>query len=149
MYTPQEIRLLPPRPKVMQFVKLFVATLFACALLLPRASARANELQVCFSPPLLGACDPMQTVVQAVNSAQHQVLVQAYSFPSAPIAKAVSDAKKRGLDVRVILDKSNARKGYSAATFLDHAGVPVLIDSSHAIAHKQGLDRGRADSDYR
>jgi len=117
----------------MQFLKPFAATLFACALLLPHAWARANEVQVCFSPPLPGACDPMQTVVQAVNSAQHQVLVQAYSFTSAPIAKAVSDAKKRGLDVRVILDKSNARKGYSAATFLDHAGVPVLIDSSHAI----------------
>jgi len=65
------------------------------------------------------------------------VLVQAYSFTSAPIAKAVVDAKKRALDVRVILDKSNVRQGYSAATFLEHAGIPVLIDSAHGIAHNK------------
>src|SRR5262249_57111147 len=96
----------------------------------------ANEGQVCFSPPLPQGCDPTRTVVQALSSAQHQILVQAFSFTSAPIAKAIADARKRGVDVRVILDKSNATRGYSAATFLEHADVPVLIDA-HAIAHNK------------
>jgi len=99
--------------------------------------ARANEIQVCFSPPLAQGCEPTQAVIQALNSAQHQILVQAFSFTSAPIAKAIVDAKKRGVDVRVILDKSNARRGYSGATFLEHANVPVLIDAQHAIAHNK------------
>jgi len=99
--------------------------------------ARGNEIQVCFSPPLPQGCDPTQTVTQALNSAQHQILVQAFSFTSAPIATAIVNARKRGVDVRVILDKSNAGRGYSGATFLEHANVPVLIDARHAIAHNK------------
>jgi len=99
--------------------------------------ARGNEIQVCFSPPLPQGCDPTQAVIQALNSAQHQILVQAFSFTSVPIAKAIVDARKRGVDVRVILDKSNASRGYSGATFLEHAKVPVLIDAQHAIAHNK------------
>jgi phosphatidylserine/phosphatidylglycerophosphate/cardiolipin synthase-like enzyme len=72
-----------------------------------------------------------------VNRAHKQVLVQAYEFTSAAIAKSVVDARKRGLDVRVILDKSNLREGYSSATFFQHEGVPLLIDSMHAIAHNK------------
>jgi len=99
--------------------------------------AFSGGMQVCFSPPLPQGCDPTQTIVQAINAANQQVLVQAYSFTAAPIAKSIVDAKRRGLDVRVILDKSNLREGYSAATFLEHAGVPVFIDSAHAIAHNK------------
>jgi hypothetical protein len=39
--------------------------------------------------------------------------------------------------VRVILDKSNLHEGYSSATFFQHEGVPLLIDSMHAIAHNK------------
>jgi len=115
----------------------FAIFLLALALTLCAVPAAAGEVEVCFSPPLPQGCDPTQTVVQSINSARRQVLVQAYSFTSAPIAKAVVDAKRRALDVRVILDKSNVRQGYSAATFLEHAGVPVLIDSAHSIAHNK------------
>jgi phosphatidylserine/phosphatidylglycerophosphate/cardiolipin synthase-like enzyme len=110
---------------------------FVFALALAPGLARANEIQVCFSPPLPQGCDPTETVIEALNSAQHQILVQAFSFTSAPIAKAIVDAKKRGVDVRVILDKSNASKGYSAATFLEHADVRLLVDARHAIAHNK------------
>ena len=48
-----------------------------------------------------------QAVVNALNAAKTMVLVQAYSFTSAPIAKALTDAHKRGVRVDVILDKSN------------------------------------------
>jgi phosphatidylserine/phosphatidylglycerophosphate/cardiolipin synthase-like enzyme len=47
-------------------------------------------------------------VVRALEHAQESVLVQAYSFTSAPIAKALLDAKKRGVKVDVILDRSPA-----------------------------------------
>ena len=113
----------------------FIGLIFVLAL--APCWSRADEIQVCFSPPLPQGCDPTQTVIQALNSARHQILVQAFSFTSAPIAKAIIDARKRGVDVRIILDKSNARRGYSAATFLEHADVRVLIDAQHAIAHNK------------
>jgi phosphatidylserine/phosphatidylglycerophosphate/cardiolipin synthase-like enzyme len=66
-----------------------------------------------------------------------QVRVQAYSFTSAPIAKALVDAKRRGVDVVVVLDDSQQTDRYSSATFLQNNGVPVLIDAEHAIAHNE------------
>ncbi|MHB9108567.1 MAG: phospholipase D-like domain-containing protein [Armatimonadota bacterium] len=89
--------------------------------------------QVFFSPK--GGCTA--SVVQQLDGAMASVLVQAYSFTSAPIAKALTDAHKRGVDVRVILDKSNDTAQYSAATFLLHAGIPTFIDAEHAIAHNK------------
>ena len=65
------------------------------------------------------------------------MLVQAYSFTSAPIAKALVDAHKRGVDVRVILDKSQRTEKYSSADFVAHAGILTLIDAKHAIAHNK------------
>jgi phosphatidylserine/phosphatidylglycerophosphate/cardiolipin synthase-like enzyme len=47
------------------------------------------------------------------------------------------DAHRRGVDVKVILDRSNRTAHYSAATFLAHAGIPVWIDVRHAIAHNK------------
>jgi phosphatidylserine/phosphatidylglycerophosphate/cardiolipin synthase-like enzyme len=38
--------------------------------------------------------------------------VQAYSYTSAPIAKALLDAHKRGVKVQVILDKSQRTEKY-------------------------------------
>src|SRR4029453_2611900 len=70
-------------------------------------------------------------------SAQKHVLVQAYAFTSAPIAKALLDAHKRGVDVQVLLDKSNVTAQYSSTTFLTNAAIPVSIDSQHAIAHNK------------
>ena len=46
-------------------------------------------------------------------------------------------AKRRGVDVRVLLDKTNEQERYSAATFLQNQGVAVLIDDKVAIAHNK------------
>ena len=61
--------------------------------------------------------------------------VAAYSFTSKPIAMALLDAHKHGIDVRVVVDKSNATGRYTAATFLTNQGVPVRVDYRYAIMH--------------
>jgi phosphatidylserine/phosphatidylglycerophosphate/cardiolipin synthase-like enzyme len=81
-----------------------------------------------------GATD---AVVREVHAATQQILVQAYSFTSAPIAKALVDAHKRGVKVLAVLDKSNETQKYSAATFLGNAGIQTRIDDQHAIAHSK------------
>src|SRR5215831_14701507 len=108
---------------------------FALVLAGAAGFARATEIQACFSPPLADGCDPTKTVVQALGSAQQQVLVQAYGFISAPIAQALVDAERRVLDVRVIFDKRAVRRIYSGPTLLEQAGVVLLIDAEHAVAH--------------
>ena len=61
-------------------------------------------IDVYFSPK--GGCT--EAVVAELDAAKATIFVQAYSFTSAPIAKALVDAHKRGVAVRVILDRSPA-----------------------------------------
>ena len=76
-------------------------------------------------------------VVRELDSARSEILVQAYSFTSKPIAKALVDAKKRGVKIEVVLDKSQRREKYTSADFVAHAGIPTYIDDRHAIAHNK------------
>lgn len=96
-------------------------------------SSIPQGVQVWFSPHG-GATE---AVVNALNHATNTVLVQAYSFTSAPIAEALVQARRRGVKVQVILDKSQRTEKYSEADFLQHEGIPTLIDSEHAIAHNK------------
>jgi len=97
------------------------------------SNAFGSDIKVFFSPK--GGCT--EAVVENVGKAKSTVLVQAYSFTSAPIAKALVDAAKRGVKVQVILDKSQRTEKYSGADFLLHEGVPTFIDAKHAIAHNK------------
>jgi phosphatidylserine/phosphatidylglycerophosphate/cardiolipin synthase-like enzyme len=47
------------------------------------------------------------------------------------------NAQKRGVKVRMILDKSQRTEKYSEADFLLHEGIPTWIDAKHAIAHNK------------
>jgi phosphatidylserine/phosphatidylglycerophosphate/cardiolipin synthase-like enzyme len=78
-----------------------------------------------------------EAVVRELSAAQTQVLMQAYSFTSAPIAKALVEAHKRGVKILAVLDTSNETSKYSAATFLHNVGIQPLIDAEHAIAHSK------------
>ena len=86
-----------------------------------------------FSPH--GGCT--EAIVEEIINAKTEILVQAYSFTSKPIAKAFVDAKKRGVKIEVILDRSQRSQKYSSADFVAHAGIPTYIDSAHAIAHNK------------
>ena len=73
--------------------------------------------------------------MRAVHEAKKQVLVEAYSFTSEPIAVALIDAEKRGVDVEVILDKSQEQARGTEADLISQSGIPTYIDSAYRIAH--------------
>lgn len=93
----------------------------------------ATGIAVHFSPN--GGCT--ETIVRELGRAKQTVLVQAYSFTSAPIAEALVSAFKRGVKVQVILDKSQRSERYSSTDFVAHAQIPTFIDAKHAIAHNK------------
>jgi phosphatidylserine/phosphatidylglycerophosphate/cardiolipin synthase-like enzyme len=96
-------------------------------------SAQAADVHVGFSPD--GGAE--QLVVHTIEGAKHTLEVAAYSFTSKSISKALVDAHKRGVKVEIVMDKSQKTERYSAASFLAHAGIPVRIDSQHAIMHNK------------
>jgi phosphatidylserine/phosphatidylglycerophosphate/cardiolipin synthase-like enzyme len=109
-------------------VALWVVPAFAYDLTLQN-----TPVQVFFSPRN-GAQDAL---VATIGQAKDSIFVQAYSFTSAPIAKALVDAVKRGVKIEAILDKSQRSARYTGATFLRNEGIPVYIDDKHAIAHNK------------
>jgi phosphatidylserine/phosphatidylglycerophosphate/cardiolipin synthase-like enzyme len=91
------------------------------------------EIVSFFSPK--GGC--VEAIAREIQAARHEILVQAYSFTSDPLTLGLAEAKKRGVDVHVLLDKSNEKESYSdLKLFVQHDLVP-LIDSKHAIAHNK------------
>ena len=100
---------------------------------LPVFAFNVDVTNVCFSPN--GGCT--EAIVDQIDNAKSEILIQAYSFTSAPIAKALVNAHKRGVHVEIILDKSNKSEKYSAGDFIAHMGVTTYIDSRHAIAHNK------------
>ncbi|WP_010303092.1 phospholipase D family protein [Candidatus Odyssella thessalonicensis] len=96
---------------------------------------KSQELAVCFSPNPL--CQ--QTLLTTLKMAKHSIHLQAYSFTDRDIADALIDAKKRGVEVQVILDKSNKTDKHSKANLLAQNGIKVYIDSPQGIAHSKVL----------
>jgi phosphatidylserine/phosphatidylglycerophosphate/cardiolipin synthase-like enzyme len=99
----------------------------------PPSPSVPQSVQVYFSP----RGGATEAVVDALDHATNSVLVQAYSFTSAPIAKALVEAHRRGVQAYVILDENQRTEKYSEADFLQNSEIPVLIDAQHAIAHNK------------
>ena len=76
-------------------------------------------------------------IIKEIDNSQLEILVQAYSFTSNAIGKALLEAHKRGVKVEAILDKSQKTQKYSGATFLANSRIPTFIDNAHAIAHNK------------
>lgn len=96
-------------------------------------TSNQGDIRVFFSPS--GGCT--EAIVRELNQAQRQILVQAYSFTSEPIAAACVQAHKRGVSVYAVLDRSQESEQYSAADFLVNSGITTVIDAQHAIAHNK------------
>ena len=98
-----------------------------------RPPGKLPPVEVYFSPHG-GATD---AVVREIRAARHSILVAAFSFTSTAIAQALIDAHRRGVDVRVILDKEQAAEPYSLAGMLHDGGISLRADAMHAHAHNK------------
>jgi phosphatidylserine/phosphatidylglycerophosphate/cardiolipin synthase-like enzyme len=77
----------------------------------------------------------IDVILDAINSAHTSILVAAYSFTSKPIATALMNAHKRGVNVQVVADKKSNGTKYTATKFLANQGVPVRLNNHYAIFH--------------
>lgn len=88
---------------------------------------------VCFTPGENCAVK----IIQAINQAKKQILVQAYVFSDFSIARALVAAKKRGVVVRIILDKSQLKGKYTLINFFKKHKINLVIDYVPGIAHNK------------
>lgn len=92
-----------------------------------------GTIEVAFSP----RSGATAAIIKAIAEARSSMLVSAYSFTSKEIASALLAAKKRGVSVKIILDKSQMSQSYSSSTFFMNQGFDMRIDAKHAIYHNK------------
>ena len=97
---------------------------------LPQA---AGTTEVYFSPE--GGCT--EAIVRELRKALRSVHVQAFSFTSQPIARALVEASRRGVGVAVIFDQGIVQEPHVALEILDKGGVSWVLDREHSIAHNK------------
>jgi phosphatidylserine/phosphatidylglycerophosphate/cardiolipin synthase-like enzyme len=117
----------------------FAAALAFTAVLRP-CGASAAQIEVCFSPPLPGGCDPAGTIEKALRAAHTSILVQAYEITPGPLVTALIEAHRRGVEVRAIVDyrQLTDRRNRDDAFAVDHlgaSGIPVLVDRPPGLMH--------------
>ena len=93
-----------------------------------------TQIQACFTP----GEDCSTLLINQINAAQKSIDVQAYSFTSYKIAKALVKAAQRGVEVKIILDKTQFDGlHFSVAAYLQQAGITLYNDNQVAIAHNK------------
>lgn len=95
-----------------------------CCLLLCFAVTSWAEMavQTCFSPQ--GRCSTY--ILREIEKAQKELLIAVYAFTSDEIARAVVQAKNRGVSVQIVLDREfDAANEKSQARFLEGQKIPL------------------------
>lgn len=118
--------------------------------LAPPAAARepipaAGSVELAFTP----WDDAEGAILYALREARHSIHVQAYLFTSRSLARALIEAKQRGIAVEVLADSEMAKKGEnSQIPQLAAAGIPVWLEVRYAAAHNKIMliDPGEAKS---
>jgi len=91
------------------------------------------ETTVCFTPNK--QCQ--QHIISEIMNAKESIRVQAYGFTDKLIAHALVNMYTRGVDVAVILDKSNRTSVKSVRSILIDSNIPLRFDLDHGIAHNK------------
>lgn len=115
------------------FRQLAVSGLVCLSLSCIQPAAAAPSVQVGFSPE--GSA--LQLVLKTIESAQQEIRLMGYSFTSPEVVSALVRAKRRGVDVRIVLDeKGNRSKASQAAmNVVVNAGIPLRTNGCYAIMH--------------
>ncbi len=132
--------MMPSRPESNPHkMRLRAFLLLALAVGLPasvRAAAPSATIETCFAPE----SDCAAFAVRAIDRAAHEVLVGAYGLTTgAGIVEALLRAHRRGVEVKLIADKTTPCGRNSGIDPLASAGVPVWIDHIARIAHAKTM----------
>ncbi|MDO8954327.1 MAG: phospholipase D family protein [Gammaproteobacteria bacterium] len=100
----------------------------------PLSFADTSAYQVCFTP----GQDCTGLIVKQIDAAKNNIWVQAYSFTSYQIGDALVRAEERGVNVQIIMDKSNFEPGaHGSAQYLLRHGIKIWNDYQLNIAHNK------------
>ena len=101
---------------------------------MPRHYPAAGTVEIAFTPG--DAVDNL--IIAAIDRAQTEIFVHAYTFTHRRIAQALINARRRGIAVAVLADREQARAvPQNVLAQLVSGGVEVWLDGNFAAAHNK------------
>lgn len=76
-------------------------------------------------------------IVDRINSAEKTIDAAVYSINNYNIVNALIDAKKRGVKVRILTDKTQAKGRSSKVKYLYDKGINIRVHSQFKIEHNK------------
>lgn len=133
--------------KLMVVVAIFVAGFLSYPLIIENTPfSPAPEVSIASTPESMDVCfTPGQSclpkVIKYIDNAKTSILLLGYSFTSKPITQALIQAKKRGVNVRIVLDHSQQYQKHSKEVIqvLLNNQMDVRFDHTVKIAHNKVL----------
>jgi phosphatidylserine/phosphatidylglycerophosphate/cardiolipin synthase-like enzyme len=95
----------------------------------------SGSIEVAFTP----WDDAEAAILRTVRAARQAIYVQAYLLTSRPLARALIEARGRGVAVEVLADRDMTLKpeGGSQIPALAAADIPVFLETRYAAAHNK------------
>ncbi len=86
------------------------------------------------APEVLFAPDdhPTNRLLSLINDAQSKIYAAVYMITDKQIAQALIDAKKRGVDVQIIVDASSVETPYGKGTLLKENNIDLFVFNYNA-----------------
>jgi len=78
-------------------------------------------------------------IISLIDRATKSIHLMMFTFTSKDIAMALFRAKRRGVDVRVILEEFQAYNRWSVYKILKDNGIPVILDKNPGVFHHKVL----------
>jgi phosphatidylserine/phosphatidylglycerophosphate/cardiolipin synthase-like enzyme len=95
------------------------------------SSTRPDILQYCFSPG--GDCGSV--IIHWISRANSSIHILIYSFTLDDVREALIQAKNRGVDVKVVMERSTVNSSGSEYQNLKNAGLDVHLDTNSGDMH--------------
>lgn len=100
----------------------------------PTVINKSSITHVCFTPP--AGCQFL--ILKTIEEAEHSIYLQGYGFTSIPIYEALEQAANRGVDVNILLDKSNKTAKYSL-----YKKAPISISKFYIDTTTKGISHNK------
>lgn len=120
-------------PLSMQCRQVFTIWFLVALLLGPSWEISAASIEVWYGPE----DRPLEHLVRIYDRAKRYVFVAVYGLTSPLTVKALVDAKRRGVDVRILTDRERLEdvKQQTALSTLREAGIPIKINRHDGLMH--------------
>jgi phosphatidylserine/phosphatidylglycerophosphate/cardiolipin synthase-like enzyme len=124
---------LVPFPPFTWCCRLVTIGLFATVLFGPCGTVSAASIEVWYGPE----DRPLERLVRVYDRAKRYIFVASYGFTSPLSVKALVEATRRGVEVRILTDRErlNDPKQRAALSALREAGIPIRINQHDSLMH--------------